>query len=237
MGEIIRKHASIDAILTDLRASHQMALARGGLWKSLAEQRLGPVVTAVTTIEADLAAVETIAGPALAALEAENVSADRLLGKVSDDVWNAVGRPANDPYYSLLFPGGYGRYADGHVNEQPARMALLVELLRRGVHPLLSADVAEPCAQAVETAASALREKVEAAGVLSAKLEMLGRMRDAVARAAQMELSALKRIYKAHGLSEAEIHSVIPAHERAGGKKNGATPKAKGLAEKATGEA
>jgi hypothetical protein len=237
MGEIIRKHASVDAILEDLRESHQMALARGGLWKTLAEQRLGPVIEAVTTLEADIASVETVAGPALAALAAENVKADRLLGKVSDDVWNAIGRPASDPYYSLLFPGGYGRYADGDVKEQPARMTLLVELLRRGVHPQLSADVAEPCAQAVEVAAAALRDKVEAAGTLSGKLVMLGRMRDAVARAAQMELSALKRIYKAHGLSEAEIHTVIPAHTRPGSKKNGAAPKGKGTAEEVTRDA
>jgi hypothetical protein len=75
------------------------------------------------------------------------------------------------------------------------------------------------------------------AGALVAKLEMLGRMRDAVARAAQMELSALKRIYKAHGLSEAEIHTVIPAHTRAGRKKNGAAPKGKGPAGEVTRDA
>jgi hypothetical protein len=35
-------------------------------------------------------------------------------------------------------------------------------------------------------------------------------VRSSVARVAQSELSNLKRLYKANGFSEAEIHAVIP---------------------------
>lgn len=222
MGEIIRKKAAVDDIFDDVRTTHANATARGGIWQSVAEERLGPVVAAVDQTEGELAQAEAQAIPVFAALEAENVKADRLLGKVSDDIWNAVGRPASDPYLSILFPGGYAHYADGDVTAQPARMIVLVELLRKGVHPALPPEVATACADTVEAAANALRVRVEAASVPRAKLATLGRMRDAVARSAQVALSGLKRIYRGYGMSEAEVHTVIPARPRPSAKKAGA---------------
>jgi hypothetical protein len=222
MGEIIRKKAAVDDIFDDVRTTHANAVARGGIWKSVAEERLASVMAAIEQTEAELVQAENQAVPLLAALEAENVKADRLLGKVSDDIWNAVGRPASDPYYSILFPGGYAYYADGDVTAQPARMAVLVELLRKGVHPTLPTDLAVTSADAVEAAANALRARVDAASVPRAKIVTLARMRDAVARTAQTVLSGLKRIYRGYGMSEAEVHTVIPARPRATPKKPGA---------------
>jgi len=48
-------------------------------------------------------------------------------------------------------------------------------------------------------------------------VEMLGRMRTVMARSSQRELAALKRLYKAEGFTEAEIHTVIPDAGRSGG--------------------
>ena len=224
MGEIIRKRAAVDDIFDDVGTTHVNAVARGGIWKSVAEERLGPVLAAIGQTETELAQAEAQAIPLVAALEAENLKADRLLGKVSDDIWNAVGRPKSDPHFDVLFPGGFAHYADGDIEAQPARMAVLVELLRKGVHPALPTDVAAACADAVEAAMIALRDKLDAARVPRAKLATLARTRDALARSAQMALSGLKRIYRGHGLSEAEVHTVIPARARSY-RKGGATPK------------
>ncbi|UQA56779.1 hypothetical protein [Polyangium aurulentum] len=219
MGKIIRKKGAVDDIFDDVRTTHVNAVARGGIWKAVAEERLASVMAAIEQTETELAQAEAQAIPIFAALEAENLKADRLLGKVSDDIWNAVGRPASDPYYGILFPGGFAHYADGDVTAQPARMTVLVELLRKGMHPTLPADVALASADAIEAAANELRVRVDAASVPRAKLATLGRMRDSVARTAQTVLSGLKRIYRGYGFTEAEVHTVIPDRPRATPKK------------------
>jgi hypothetical protein len=47
--------------------------------------------------------------------DGESVSQDGsvVLGKVSDDVWNAVGRPRNRRALSMIFPGGHVVHAAG----------------------------------------------------------------------------------------------------------------------------
>ena len=73
--------------------------------------------------------------------------ADHAVAKVADDVWNAIGRPANDGAYEVLFPGGSAYYVKGDVEEQPLRMALLSRLLRSGVHPRLDVATAKRAVQ------------------------------------------------------------------------------------------
>jgi hypothetical protein len=45
-------------------------------------------------------------------------------------------------------------------------------------------------------------------------VRQLGRVKTALARVAQMQLANLKRVYKAQGFSEADIHAVIPDHPK-----------------------
>ena len=54
------------------------------------------------------------------------------------------------------------------------------------------------------------------------QLQQLQRAKTAIAHSAQMELANLKRLYKAAGFSEADIHSVIPDRPRP--KKTPVTP-------------
>ncbi len=46
------------------------------------------------------------------------------------------------------------------------------------------------------------------------RLQRLQRAKTAIAHSAQIELANLKRMYKAQGFSEADIHSVIPDRPR-----------------------
>ncbi|MDI1450217.1 hypothetical protein [Polyangium sp. 6x1] len=219
MGQVIRKDGSVDVIFEDVQVTRERAVARGGVFQDLAEQRLGPVLAMVSHVDAEIAQAEAKAGPALAALAAENDRADKVIGKVSDDLWNALGRPALDPYLNLLFPGGIAPYTDGDVAAQPRRMDLLVSLLRSHVHPRLPAEPCDAAANAVEAAAASLRARVEPSMAARTQLDMLGRVRSALARTAQMELANLKRLYKGHGLREVDIHEVIPARSRPSTKK------------------
>jgi len=78
--------------------------------------------------------------PLMAGVAAHDNGGDDEVRGVADEIWNLLGRPANDPVYDVLFPGGTGFYVDGDVNEQPDMMLLLAELLESNVHPKLGAD-------------------------------------------------------------------------------------------------
>ena len=210
MGELIRKDAAADDILADGNTTLTKARARGGDWQTSAEARLGPVLALAASIHARVAEARAAAEPAAAALEAGNHAADDLLGRISDDVWNAVGRPASDVAYDIIFPGGFAYYAEGDLAEQPDRMDLLAELLTSGILPALPADRGTALAAEIRASATGLRALTEAARPLRARLELASRMKIAVARSAQLALSGLKRAWKADGKSEADIHSIIP---------------------------
>ena len=100
-------------------------------------------------------------------------------------MWNLLGRPGFDPWFTLIWPGGYAVYAEGTDDEQPDRMDLLAELLEAGIHPGLDSTWAKATAQAVRAEATGYRAKVEAARGPRAKAKLLGKMRTTLARAAQ----------------------------------------------------
>jgi hypothetical protein len=121
-----------------------------------------------------------------------------------------VGRPASDPALSILFPGGIACYAGGDVEGQPDRMDLLAELLDASLHPRLPAIQAKAHAKEVRANAKVLRAAVDLARPARARVELLDRVRRAIATSAQVELSSLKRLYKVERFSESDIHAVIP---------------------------
>ena len=224
MGESIRKTAARDDILHDVRTTHEKATARGGVPASLAEQRLSPVLKIIASIKAQQETAEAVASPLLAALAVADTRADKTVGKVSDDVWNDVGRPASDAALELLFPGGNAFYVDGDVTEQPDRMDLLVELLKAGVHPKLSAEVASACIATITAESAALRLAVDNARPARAKLQLLDRVLAAVTRSAAIELGNFKRMLKANGFTEADAHTMIPDRSSAPAKKEAPKP-------------
>lgn len=210
MGTVIRKDAAIEDILADCRTTLTMATAMGGIWKERADERISPVVTLFDSVDTQLQAAELTLTPLTAAVVAKDAVADALLGRISDEIWNIVGRPAADPALAVLFPGGIAYYAEGATEAQPDRMEVLAQLLLAGIHPKLPKDKAAAAAAEVTTAGESLRDAVEAARKPAAKVGALQRIRSSIARVAQIELTNLKRLYKAAGYTETEIHSVIP---------------------------
>ena len=210
MGDVIRKSAAAVDIFADVRTTNRNAQARGGQWKQFADEHLKSVLSILDLVDKNLQAAELAYGPLRAALDAADEHADGLLGRTSDAIWNEVGRPAHDPIYTLLFPGGVTYYVDGPDDEQPLRMELLAQLLEAELHPRLEPAKAKAFAADLKTEAAAYAAAVQAAAGPRAKVEMWRRMRSAVARNAQINLAHLKRRYKIAGFSEAEIHTVIP---------------------------
>ena len=141
MGELIRRSAAAEDIIADVRATLTSAVAKGGVWKELAEKQLGDVMPLIDDVEMRLRQATVALEPLVAALDAKDDESDALLGRISDQIWNEVGRPASDPALSVLFPGGVAYYADGSVAQQPSRMELLAELLESRVHPRLAPEL------------------------------------------------------------------------------------------------
>jgi hypothetical protein len=210
MGNVIRKTASPHDIFTDTRATLANARARGGLWKSYAETRLAAVGDSIESIETRVGEAEKAMVTLQATVDSAKEAADDVLGRVSDEIWNTVGRPRSDSTLAMLFPGGIPYYVKGPVQEQPARMELLARLLESGLHPRIPTDQAAAHAVAITASTATLRAALDAASGPRTQLQLLDRVRRTVATSAQLELQNLKRIYKAERFSEADIHATIP---------------------------
>lgn len=210
MGDVIRSTAACEEIFKDARSSLTNARARGGAIQERAETGLGPAITIVDATEQELKAAQDQLVPLKAALDVENDRADALLDRIYDETWNDIGRPANDRFLALMYPGGAGYYTDGDIAGQPTRMELLAKLYDRSIHPKLTTAQSQAYAQRIREAAADLRADLNAVANPAANVALLERVRTALGRVVQFELANLKRMFKIDGLSEAEIHTIIP---------------------------
>lgn len=217
MGELISRKAAREKIIEDVKTTQTGAAARAGqpngeAWAA-APGRLGPIILLWDQTLAKHVAAKAELQPLLVGVTVANDAGDDVVKVVSDEIWNFIGRPANDPYYELLFPGGTSFYVDGSVEDQPALMSLLAELLESNVHPKLGAEAAAKAAR-IRTAADKLDAALEAARKPAARLKLADRMLTAIARVGHVELANFKRRLKSDGMSEADIHAVIPDRPR-----------------------
>lgn len=214
MGEVIRRTSAVEDIVNDAKTTLSRAQAKGGAWGSLAEERLAGSLSLMQGVEGQLTALRPQYEAAQAVVLAANDHADKQIGRIADETWNAVGRPANDPALAILFPGGIAYYADGDTAEQPARMEVLARLFESGVHPRLDPNLATRFATELRSEAETLASAVAQLTMPAAQMKSLGRVRTSLGRATQSELVNLKRHWRANGQTEAEIHSVIPDRGR-----------------------
>jgi hypothetical protein len=215
MGEVISKNAATADIIDHGRQTITKADAREGRVRELTHQRLDDVLGAATLIEGRVADTKAALVPLTAAVEKEDKSADNTTGRISDEIWNALGRPANDIFYSLLFPGGIGLYTGSAVDEEPEMLGLLAELITLPLSPKLNAEQKARWQAELTAAAAPLRAAVEARAPLVIRLNFHTRVLQAVAKLTQMRLAMLKRDLKNEGLTEQQIHEVIPDAARA----------------------
>jgi len=210
MGEIVSKGAATAEIIKHGTQTITDADARGGRAAELAHQRLDDVLGAATLVSGRIAETKTALEPLTAAVEAENKKADNTVGRVSDEIWNALGRPAADVTYALLFPGGIGIYTGGAVEEEPDMLELLAELIALPLNPKLTAEQKTRWQAEVKAEATALRTPVVARAPLLTRLGFLNKVLQAVGKTVQMRLAMLKRDLKNESLTEQQIHEIIP---------------------------
>jgi len=222
MGEVIRRNAAVDDILADARETVAAATARGGPVAAAAGVCLGEVLGLMGVVEGQLAESRRAIVPLDAAVASNDAAADATVGQVADETWNALGRPAADPHYALLFPFGIRGYVDAGVDEEPYLLDLLAELIVLPGNPKLTSERKAAWQARIRETAAPLRAAVDARRPVAVRIRLLDRVRTALSRIAQMQLMALKRDYKNAGLSEVQIHEIIPDAGRA--RKKPASP-------------
>lgn len=214
MGDVIRKDAAADDIIADARATLDNARSKKGIWQTLAEEKLAPSLAVVEVVVKSLEQATRDAAPLVSAVHAVDDRGDSLIGKQADEAWNLLGRPASDPYYDLLYPGGIAAYTEGSDEEQPLRMLQLATLLEAGIHPRLDTAFTKNAAIELRGMAAEYQAALDAARPLKVQSQLLSRTKTTLARGLQLGLSNLKKRYKSEGFSEAEIHTVIPDRPR-----------------------
>ncbi len=228
MGEVISRKADRNTIMGDVKVTLTAANAKangpdGAVW-AVAQTRLGGVAALWDTTSTKAQDARAVYAPLAANVAVLNEQSDDVIKSQADQVWNELGRPANDPVFELIYPGGSGFYADANVEDQPNLMLLLAELHESNLSPKLSANAASRAA-ALRESANNLGAAVDAARKPRAAVKLYERMLTAIARSAHVELARLKRYWKSEGISESDIHAVIPDRPRNYGvAKTPATP-------------
>jgi hypothetical protein len=222
MGDLVLKTAPVETIMGDVATTNTRAQARGGKWAELANRTIANALKLYETLGEQRRLADGELRPLLAALDAQDDHADRLIGQISDEVWNAIDRPAFDPSYDVVFPNGISYYTGGPDAEQPDRMDLLAQLIEMNMIKRLTPEQCKSFAQRVRDEAAAYRKVLGQVAGPRARVQMFDRATTALAQSSQMALSQLKRLYRAEGFSEAEIHTVIPDRPRK--KPSSATP-------------
>jgi hypothetical protein len=218
MGEIIAKSAAVGDIVEDMRTTLSNAAARGGSLLTDTERFLKEVLQLVDEVGLQQASLEAAVEPLEAAVAAADSNADDMLAALYDETFTVVGRPGSDPFLTLLYPNGSSAYTEGPTSEQPERMRLLANLLERRVHPAIPEARLPDMIRSIRESADQLQSAVVAAQGPEIQLQMLEKMYTVLARSGQIQLARLKKYWKALGMSEADIHQIIPDRPRSRSK-------------------
>jgi len=177
----------------------------------IVERRLAGPLGVVQTLRSERQAIEheTVAGRAVRDQACERAKA--VVGECYDVVWNRVGRPRIDTQLDLVFPGGIGAVVDGPADSLALRIGAVRDLLGRGLHPRIPADVVTTWSARLADEAAAVATAAEVVARTSARAHLAERAFFAVTRGVHGALTATKRDLKSAGLTEAAIHEIIPS--------------------------
>src|SRR5687767_14400064 len=129
MGQVIAKTASVEHILRDVERASGAATAQGSPYKEDAERFLGPVLAHAGDLQLRIATAAKALDAARAQQRVQAARCDDLVGRRKDDLWNTIGRPANDVEFSHLFPNGIADYVRPAASRKPALLKLLANLV------------------------------------------------------------------------------------------------------------
>jgi hypothetical protein len=209
MGQVITRKAGTDRILAVFAKTFTQAAARGGDVQSIAVARLGGLQADVAEVEQQYNDARDVDEKANVALMARDAESDLEIGAVIDEIWNCTGRPAQSVDYELIVGGGRNDWTEGNPSRQPHLMNVLSANIRHTSHPKLQAKK-EDWALRIDAKATAQAEAAKSADASEILVTTLSMRRRTLAFAAQVALTRLKRDFKNAGMTEAQVHEIIP---------------------------
>jgi len=221
MGEVIRPNARTEEIEKDVRTARERGEARGGEIASTATARLSQAVASIDEAIEIRDGAAKAASAAWAGVLAADDGADIQIGSTRDDMWTAVGRVRQSADLDRVYPGGIGTYTSGDPRGQPLLMEVLVSRIRAATAPQWSAEKKSQWANEIEAARVPYAAAVERHRPLDA-VEMVAQAGyKAAVRAGLARLVSFKRDLKNLGLTETQIHEIIPDRETGRGAASG----------------
>lgn len=143
-------------------------------------------------------------------MEAEDKPSDLTIGTTRDVMWGALGRPKQSPSMDEVFPDGIGTYTDGDPRGQPLLMQVLHARILSASAPQWSAAQKAVWAAEIEARRVPYAAAVEALRPVEAAATVADAAFRATVRGAATRLRAYKRDLQNLGLTEAQIHVIIP---------------------------
>jgi hypothetical protein len=209
MGQVITRNAGTDRIINDISKTITNANARGGEVQSLTAARLSAIHSALLTIDQQWKQACANGDVLHANLMARDGESDLEIGAVIDEIWNTLGRPAQSADYDLIVGPGKKAWTDGDPAKQHHAMGVLAANIRNANNAKL-ADKKEAWAVRIEQKAAVQKQAAEPIDASDAQVTTLGMQRRTLTETGQVSLVRLKRDFKNLGMTEAQIHEIIP---------------------------
>jgi hypothetical protein len=210
MGEVITSTASVTRIEDHVRRALRAARALGGDVAQAAEARVAPAVAAIDAAVALQNAAQETEAVAWAAVLAEDAKSDTGIGQLRDMMWNALGRPRQSPFLDQVFPGGVGTYTSGDPRQQPVLMQVLGSRIATASAPQWTKAMCDGWVAELAALRSSYATAVEAHRPAEAAATVADVGYRSSVRTAQARLVAFKRDLHNLGLTEQQIHEIIP---------------------------
>jgi hypothetical protein len=224
MGEVIGAHAAADDIADDVKRAFELGVARGGDIAAATTTRLGPSVGAINQAELIRKTAHDAEIAAWAPVAAADHAADAAIGSVRDEMYNAIDRPRASADMDHVFPGGIGTYTGGDPRNQPVLMQVLVSRIQSASAPPWTDAKKQAWIASLDAPRAALAAAVDAHRPADAAVTVADAGFRSAARSGHARLVAFKRDLKNLGMTEAQIHEIIPDTPRPRSKPRNAPP-------------
>lgn len=210
MGAVIDAGAALERIEAHVRKAEENARLREGEIAAEAAARLGPALTLLDDSVSVLEAAKTAEATAWVVVLARDEAADRAIGSVRDEGWNALGRPRTHAAMEATYPGGVRTYTAGPPQKQPTIMLVLNDRITKVEAPQWKPEMRSAWIAKIDAARLPYDEALKAHEPLDAALTVAEAGYRAAVRSAHARLTAFKRDLKNLGLTETQIHAIIP---------------------------
>lgn len=210
MGKTISSAAAVEKVDADIRKTFETAVARGGEVEVAARARLEPCLLVIDTASATYTAARQAEQTAWVVVLANDDKADTGIGDVRDRMWSAIGRSRQSPELNTVFPDGISTYTAGDPTKQPVLMQILRARILAATAPRWTDAMRQGWAAEIEALRAPYQAAVDAHRPLEAALVVAEAGYRAAVRAGHARLTSFKRDLKNLGLTEAQIHEIIP---------------------------